>query len=253
MKLDDILNEVYATRYADRKLTSANYDKIKNLKWDFENYYLALWGNPGSSEPWGLKLEGHHISLNLSAVDGGYTMTPFFLGTDPAEVQITKFAGLRVLSKEEELGYKLILSLTPEQQVIATISDEVPRDRITNPENSQRIDEYQGIKGSDLDPKQRYYLERLILEYVNNLAFEKAHAYQEEIMSADLNDVYFAWIGSHEPGKAHYYIINSPDFMIEFDNYGQRSANHIHTIWREKGNDFGEDLLRQHYAAHPHN
>lgn len=254
MRLDDILNGVYDQWYADKKVPESTYKEIKSLNWNFENYYIALWGKPDAKEPWGLKLEGHHISLNLSATEGSYSMTPLFLGTDPSEVLVTKHAGLRVLSNEEDLGFKLINSLDDRQKRKATLSQEVPRDILTNPESPQRIDDYQGIKGSDLSPKQKYYLERLILEYVNNLEFDKAHAYQEKIMISDLNNVFFAWIGSYEQGFPHYYQINSPDFMIEYDNIGfQAGADHIHTIWREKGNDFGEDLLRKHYAAHPHN
>lgn len=254
MRLDDILNEVYATWHKQKRLPDSVYEEIKSLNWNFENYFISIWGTPNPKEPWGLKLEGHHISLNLSATEGSYSMTPLFLGTDPSEVLITKYAGLRVLSTEEDLGFKMINALNDEQKKQATLSQEVPRDILTNPASPQRIDEYQGIKGGDLTPKQKYYLERLILEYVNNLDFEKAHAYEEIITTSDLNDTYFAWIGSHQQGKPHYYQINSPNFMIEYDNVGfQGAADHIHTIWREKGNDFGEDLLRQHYASHPHN
>lgn len=254
MRLDDILNEVYATWHKEKRLPDSAYEEIKSLNWNYENYFISIWGTPNRKEPWGLKLEGHHISLNLSAAEGSYSMTPLFLGTDPSEVLITKYAGLRVLSTEEDLGFKMINALDDEQKKLATLSQEVPRDILTNPASPQRIDEYQGIKGSDLTSKQKYYLERLILEYVNNLDFEKAHAYEEIIMTSDLNDTYFAWIGSHQQGKPHYYQINSPNFMIEYDNVGfQGTADHIHTIWREKGNDFGEDLLRQHYASHPHN
>ncbi len=254
MRLDDILNEVYASWHADKKIPDAGYEEIKRLEWDFENYFITIWGKPASPEPWGLKLEGHHISLNLSMSDKSYSMTPMFFGTDPSEVVITKFAGLRVLSNEEDLGFKFLHSLRIDQRDQATVSTETPRDILTNPESPQRIDEYDGISGDQLTAKQKYYLEKLILEYINNLEFEKAHPYEDAFLTSDYSQIYFAWRGSHQQGEPHYYQINSPDFMIEYDNIGfQGSADHIHTIWREKGNDFGEDLLRQHYASHPHN
>ena len=127
--------------------------------------------------------------------------TSVCFGTDPSEVLITKHAGLRVLSNEEDLGFKLLRSLDDSQRAKATVSQKAPADILTNPESEQVIDDYQGISGSELSPKQKYYLERLIMEYVNNLEFEKAHAYSEEIMTSDLNDVYFSWRGSHQRDK----------------------------------------------------
>jgi hypothetical protein len=69
-----------------------------------------------------------------------------------------------------------------------------------------------------------------------------------------LDNIYFGWIGALEEKKGHYYIINGPTFLIEFDNYGgpRNSANHIHAIWREKGNEYGEDVLKKHYLTEKH-
>jgi hypothetical protein len=180
-------------------------------------------------------------------------MTPLFLGSDPAEVKITKYAGIRVLSKEEDYGMNLINSLNDDQKRIATLSRDVPGDILTNPSSSQRLTEYQGIKASELNNSQKELLKRLISEYIGNLEHEKSHYYLDKIESSGIDEIYFAWIGSYERLSPHYYVINGPDFLIEYDNVGfDNDGNHIHTIWREKGNDFGEDLMRQHRANHQH-
>ena len=94
----------------------------------------------------------------------------------------------------------------------------------------------------------------LIMEYINNLEHDKAHEYANKIYNSGIDNIYFAWIGSYEPLKPHYYVINGPDFLIEYDNVGfsDDPGNHIHSIWREKGNDFGEDILKSHYEHHKH-
>jgi len=250
MKLDDILNEVYETAYANKEIDDHEIEELRNLKWDFENYFVSVWGTPNKQSTWGIKFEGHHVSINLTAVGNKFSVTPLFLGTDPAEVHSTKYAGLRVLNKEEDYGFHLIHSLSEDQKAVATLSQDVPGDIITNPNYKGRLMEYQGIKASELNPQQKQLLEYIIQEYIKNLEHEKAAEYLGKISMSGLDNIYFAWIGSFEHQQPHYYIINGPDFIIEYDNVGfQNNGNHIHTIWREKGNDFGEDLLKKHYLT----
>jgi len=253
MKLDDILNEVYETAYQKKEIDDDLIAELRALNWGYGNYYIAIWGKPGDAKPWGFKFAGHHISINLSAVGDHFSVTPFFLGTDPAEVHTTKYAGMRFLSKEEDYGFQLINSLSEQQKAVATLSKDVPQDIITNPQSEQRITTYEGIKASDLTPEQQKFLKYIIEEYINNLEHEKAHEYLDKFYATALDSIYFAWIGSYVAQKPHYYVINSPDFLIEYDNMGfQRNGNHIHSIWREKGNDFGEDILKEHYLEHQH-
>lgn len=251
LQLDDILNVVYETAYERGDIPDQAIEQIRNLNWALENYYISFYGEPGPTDPWGMKFEGHHISYNLTATGDHFSMTPLFLGADPAEVKITKYAGIRVLSKEEDYGMKLINALDENQQGIATLSREVPGDILTNPSSSQRLTEYNGIKGSELNSDQKELLKRLISEYVENLEHEKSHYYLDKIESSGIDEIYFAWIGSYERLSPHYYVVNGPDFLIEYDNASD-TGNHIHTIWREKDNDFGADLLRQHRMSHTH-
>ncbi len=253
MKLDDILNEVYETAYKNKEINNDAIKEHRDLKWDYTHYFISIYGKPDETDPWGLKFEGHHISLNLSAKEDEFSLTPVFMGTDPAEVHTTKYAGLRVLSKEEDYGFLLINSLSEEQKKEADLHMVVPNDILTNPNSSQRITEYKGIKTADFSPVQKEILKWIIQEYIFNLEKEKAHEYLHKIEASGIDNIWFAWTGSYVAQKPHYYIINGPDFIIEYDNFGfQKDGNHIHSIWREKGNDFGEDILKSHYLNHKH-
>ncbi len=248
MQLDDMLNARVDEAIEKKLIKEDVIPRIKSLDWDYNNYFISIWGNPNLQNPWSLKFEGHHLSINLTIIKEKISFTPMFVGADPALIPSTKHVGLRVLSKEEDYGIKLINSLDVSQQKIATLSQEVPRDIITNPSNSQRITDYQGIKANALTTHQKRILMLLIKEFINNLEDEKSNKYLQEIEESGLDEIYFAWIGSYKKQEPNYYIINGPNFLIEYDNTG----NHIHSIWSEKDNDFGEDLLRTHHINHKH-
>lgn len=253
MQVDDILHELFEIQFQQGKVNAQSMEFIRKLNWDFGNYYLAIAGNPETESTWGLKFEGHHISINLTVAGDEFSMTPLFFGSDPAVVEATQYAGLRPLSKEEDYGFWLINALDEGQRAKATLIDKVPEDIITSPDRPQWLEEFQGIKGSELNEGQQKILHYLIEEYIGNLDQEKAEEYLAKLHARGMGEVYFAWIGSYEPMKAHYYVIHSPDFLIEYDNVGfLDNANHIHTILRENGNDFGVDVLKKHRMEHKH-
>jgi hypothetical protein len=253
MQVDDILHELFEIQFQQGKVNEKTMEFIRKLNWDYGNYYLAIAGNPETEDIWGLKFEGHHISINLTVSGDEFSMTPLFFGSDPAVVEATQYAGLRPLSKEEDYGFWLINALDENQKTKATLEGKVPGDIITSPDRPQWLEEFQGIKGVDLNEGQKKILHYLIEEYFGNLDHEKADEHLEKLHVRGIEEVYFAWIGSYEPMKAHYYIIHSPDFLIEYDNVGfLDNANHIHSIWRENGNDFGEDILKKHRLDHKH-
>lgn len=253
MQVDDILHELFEIQFQQGKVNERSMQFIRKLNWDYGNYYVAIAGNPQNESVWGLKFEGHHLSINITAAGDLITMTPLFMGSDPAIVEDTQYAGLRPLSKEEDYGFWLINALDETQKAKATLSEKVPGDIITSPDRPQWLEEYRGIKGSELNEGQQKILHYLIEEYIGNLDHQKAEEYLAKLHARGMEAVYFAWIGSYEPMKAHYYIIHSPDFLIEYDNVGfLDNANHIHSIWREKGNDFGEDILKKHRMDHKH-
>lgn len=253
MQVDDILHEIFEIVHQREQIDDRTIGFIRKLDWDYGNYYLAILGNPGMDTAWGFKFEGHHISINLTVTKDSFSMTPLFLGSDPAVVEVTQYAGLRPLSKEEDYGFWFVNILDDAQKAKATLSRDVPKDILTNPDRPQWYEEFMGIKGSELRPEQQKVLHYLIEEYMNNMEKEKAEEYLAILHARGMDEVYFAWIGSYEPMKAHYYMIHSPDFIIEYDNVGfLDNANHIHSIFREKGNDFGEDILRKHLMEHKH-
>ena len=250
MQLDDILNQLYQDAYDKGDIKEDLLTRLQNLKWAHDNYYISVFGEP-SDAAWGLNFGGHHMALSLTIVDKKLLVTPLFIGTDPALIEHGKYAGWRVLSKEEDYGFLLLNFLTDSQKAKAITSTEVPQDIITNPKGAQRIDSYYGISAKDFTKDQLEVLKLLIQEYTHDFDHETAHRLYDQIIKTGIEKVYFAWIGSQEKLKPHYYIINSPDILIEYDNF-QNKGNHIHAILREKGKDFGGDLLKQHYMTSDH-
>lgn len=249
MHVDDFLQDMYISIGL---LSEEDIAEITALQWGFGEYYIAMWGHPNDDQ-WSFKFEGHHLSLNVTVVKDKISITPFFIGSDPALVRITQYAGLRPLSKEEDYGLELINMLSDEQKALAVISTDIPRDIITAPGASQRLDKYQGIKGSDLNEAQQKQLEFIITEYIGNFEREKQMEYMDRIRTSGLDNVYFGWVGGMERVTNHYYVINGPDFLIEYDNVGWvYGGDHIHSIFRDKRNDFGEDLLKKHYESRSH-
>jgi hypothetical protein len=253
MHLDDLLNQYYDSLYYKKVFSDTTYTFIKSLQWSHKNFYFAFYGNP-SDHVWGYKLEGHHLSINFTFTGNKIGVTPFFIGTDPAEFPDTAYAGWRVLGQEEDLGIKLIQLLTPAQQKKATLNTAVPGDIITAAESGKRLVDVWGLPASDMTKNQKAVLEYIVREFVFNMEYDKAMLEYNKILKAGIGNIHFGWIGEYAEDKPHYFILNGPTFLIEFDNNGgpRNGANHIHAIWREKGNDFGEDLLRTHYQTEKH-
>lgn len=253
MHLDDLLDRYADSMYYRKEVNDTTFKFLKDLLWSHKNYYFAFFGNPNDAV-WGFKLEGHHLSVNFTFVNGRMSATPFFVGTDPAEYPISEYAGWRVLGQEEDLGIKLINLLTPAQQKKATMSTAVPEDIITAAESGKRLVDNWGLTGAEMTPAQKTVLQYIIREYVFNLEYEKAVEEYDKILKAGIDKIYFGWIGSYDELHPHYYVLNGPTFLIEFDNNGgpRNGANHIHSIWREKGNEYGEDVLKRHYEGERH-
>lgn len=253
MYLDDIINRFYDSLYQRKTINDTTYAFVKTLLWSPKNYFFAFFGQP-TDNTWGYKLEGHHLSVNFTFTGDKISVTPFFIGTDPAEYQIAEYAGWRVLGQEEDLGIKLIHLLSPAQQQKATMSSEVPADIITAAESGRRLVDNWGLLGADMNKEQQEVLKYMIREFVFNMEYDKAMLEYDKILKAGIEKIYFGWIGTYVEKEPHYYVINGPTFLIEFDNNGgpRNGANHIHAIWREKGNEYGEDVLKKHYQGEKH-
>jgi len=253
MHLDDLLNRFYDSLYYKKEINDTLHNMLQSLLWSHKNFYFAFFGQP-TDNTWGFKLEGHHLSVNFTFLNDRLSVTPFFIGTDPAEYPNSDYAGWRVLGQEEDLGIKLISELSPALQKKATMSTEVPRDIITAAESGKRLVDNWGILGAEMTKEQQALLQYIIREFVFNLEYDKAVLEYDKIVKAGIGKIYFGWIGAYDEKLPHYYVLNGPGFIIEFDNNGgpRNGANHIHAIWREKGNEYGEDVLKKHYQSEKH-
>lgn len=229
-------------------------ERIENLStpWvrDPELYYFSVFGEPGGRDPWAWRASGHHLGLNFAIIDGDLVAPlPLFFGANPATVRHGPQAGQRTLAAEEDLARALLRSLDPAQKAVAIVQPVAPDDLLTT--NRPRIAPGLtpvGLAFTALSGEQRERLVELVRHYVDRTTPELAAREWARIERAGLERVTFAWAGGEEPGQGHYYAIAGPTFLIEYDNT-QNGANHIHSVWRDFTNDWGEDLLAQHYAA----
>ena len=235
-----------------RELEQILFEREGRAIRDRELYFFMIFGDPTNSGTWGWRYEGHHISQNWTIVDGRVTASsPQFFGTNPANVQDGNRAGTRVLSAEEDLARTLLRSLSPELRSIAIISNEAPRDILTSNERQAAMQTNDGVTFNQLTTEQQGVLWSLIEEYAGVQPDSIATERLEDIHTAGVDTIRFAWMGGTAPGTGHYYRIQGSTFLIEYDNV-QNDANHAHSVWRDFNGDFGRDVLLAHYQRTPH-
>jgi hypothetical protein len=214
---------------------------------DPDLYHVNIFGEPGPGKSWGWRFEGHHLSLSFTVADGKHiSATPSMMGTNPAIVPDGPHKGLQILAEEENLGRELAKSLSAEQRSKSFLSEKAPSDIVTV--NNRKISPLNpsGISWTGLNADQQKKLWRLVQIYVERARGEIAEVDLKRITDAGQENVHFAWAGGLERGQGHYYRIQGPTFLIEYDNT-QNNANHIHCVYRDFAEDFGEDLLQKHY------
>jgi hypothetical protein len=216
---------------------------------DPANYFITIFGEPTADKSWGWRFEGHHTAFNFTGVGGKHVFfTPSFLGSNPAEVRAGPRKGERVLGDEEDVGHALIQSLDAAQKKTAIFAEKAPTEIITT--NKKRVSPLSptGISAARLTPAQLERFYALIKVFTARWRPELAAETFAQFTAPGLDKLTFAWAGPTERGQgATYYRIQSPDFLIEFDNT-QNNWNHIHTTVRAFKGDFGADLLAEHYA-----
>jgi len=214
---------------------------------DPENYYFTIFGNPQPGEAWGWRLEGHHLSLNFSSLSNEIvSATPTFFGSNPAKVPSGPKEGWRVLEPEEDLGRALVKSLNQDQLSSALVAEEAYPDIITGTEPQAQVGDLEGLAYGQMSSEQQDQLMQLLEVYYEVHRAEVAEESLESIQEAGLENIHFAWAGGLEVGDPHYYRLQGPTFVIEYDNT-QNNANHIHTVIRDLQNDWGENILKAHY------
>jgi len=214
-------------------------------------YYVSIFGKPEKSGTWAWRVEGHHLAVNFTVVAGQVASTPSFFGSNPAEVRKGPRKGVRVLAQEEDAARELLRSLNDQQRKQAIYDATAPKDILTEAKKKVTPLETEGIPGANLNKEQRALLVKLVQTYVQRIRPEVAEVDLAKIKDAGVEKIFFAWAGGAEPGQPHYYRVQGPTFLMEYDNT-QNDANHIHAVWRDFNGDFGEDLLQKHYRENPH-
>jgi len=228
-------------------------------------YWITVMGEPSASEPWGFQLDGHHLIVNYFVLGDQVVMSPAFWGSEPVIARSGKFARTAILQEERDKGLALLAALTAEQRGKAVLHpSKTGNDNVGEAFKDNVVLAYAGVRGSELDAAQKRKLLELASLYVSNLRDEHARVEMQDV-ERHLDETWFAWIGGGEPTSVFYYRIHSPVILIEFDHQrpanlrhlasdpSQPSLEHVHTVVRTpNGNDYGKDLLRQHYEAHPH-
>jgi hypothetical protein len=219
---------------------------------DPEMYFVSVYGDPAGTNPWGWKFEGHHISVNFTLLDGKpIVFAPSFFGSNPAVVREGPEAGKRALREEEESGRALMAALTEEQKKKVVFAADAPREMVTGENREAKLLDPVGITYAEMTPAQRRLLERVLDAYLGRVAPELAEARLAAIRKGGMDKIMFGWAGTLEVGGPHYYRVQGPTFLIEYDNV-QNNANHIHSVWRDFNGDFGRDILREHYKTFAH-
>ena len=243
-KIDEIMSLESILKQIEKRKADDHYR-------DPGKYNLTIFGLPSNNTNWGWRFEGHHICFNFSAKDKKIVSgTPGFFGANPAIVREGQHKGMQVLKEETDNGFAMLHSLTKEQLKKALIDTNAPGEIITFVSRKAMIDHPAGILYSEMTTQQQEQFLKLVNVYVHRYTKLFADEMLKEIQQAGLNNLRFAWAGNLKPeiGKAYYYRVQGPTIIIEYDN-SQNNANHIHSVLRDLKNDFGGDLLSEHYKA----
>ncbi|MBK5290148.1 MAG: DUF3500 domain-containing protein [Acidobacteriia bacterium] len=210
-----------------------------------EGYFFSIFGEPSENGTWGYRVEGHHMAQNWTVVKGKVSDSPSFFGTNPALVKDGPRKGLRVLAAEEDAARELLMALDEGQRKTAIVNETALKDIITMASRKAALEgQPSGLSATKMSGKQLDLLHNLLEEYAGNMPEQLAEARREMIKKAGKN-IFFAWTGVKEKGGPHYYRVQGPTFLVEYDNT-QNDANHVHSVWRNYNGDFGLDLLAQH-------
>ncbi|HLH05765.1 MAG TPA: DUF3500 domain-containing protein [Terriglobales bacterium] len=228
-------------------------------------YYMQVYGRPSATEPWGWKLEGHHAIINYFVLGDQVVMTPLFIGSEPVKAPSGKYKGLEILQQEQNDGLAMLSSLSDIQRKRAILNfSKTGNNNLTEAFKDNVVIDYTGLQVNDLSGQARQRFRDLVHLYVSNMDDGHTRVKMDEV-DRHLDNTWFTWIGGTQPESVFYYRVQNPVILIEFDH--QRPANlrkfaadpmkptqqHIHCVVRTpNGNDYGKDLLRQHYLAHPH-
>jgi hypothetical protein len=241
----DGIGKAFGIMYLDQILFEREGRDIRNS----DNYFFTLFGEPSDEGAWGWRVEGHHLSLNVTLQDGEVVATsPAFMGSNPAIIRDGRHAGLDVLHEEQAKARALLGLFRDEARDKVIIDADAPGDIFTRNSLIAQPGTPLGLAVGDMTDEQANRVMELMQVYIGRMRLELAKTELDKINASGLDDIHFAWAGSAEPGEPHYYRIHGPTFLIEYDNT-QNDANHVHSVWRDLTGDFGRDVLAEHYAV----
>jgi hypothetical protein len=226
-------------------------------------YHITVMGQPSAKEPWGWQLDGHHAIINYFVLGDQVVMTPFFAGSEPVIADAGKFKGTSILQEEQNKGAALINALPEAQRAEAIIQvSKTGNNNLTEAFKDNVVLDYAGVRVAEFNRAHKQQLLELVELFVGNMADGHAKIKMKEL-ERHLDQTWLAWIGGTGADSVFYYRIHSPVILIEFDHQSpaglrhllpnKPNRQHIHAVVRTpNGNDYGKDLLRQHYQAHPH-
>src|SRR5262245_45503531 len=215
-------------------------------------YYVSIFGTPSTKETWSWRVEGHHVSLHFTIVNGSLVASsPTFFGSNPAEVREGPKKGLRILGDQEDTARDLLMALNDSQRAKAIIQHVALNEIVTTNKLDSSPLSPVGIPAASVTPPQREILMKVVNVYISKMADDIAADRTAKVQKAGVDKIAFAWAGEIERGKKHYYRVQGPTFLIEHDNT-QNDGNHVHSVWRDFNGDFGRDLLREHVASVAH-
>ena len=202
-------------------------------------YFLSFFDTPSLTGKWGWRLEGHHVSLNFTVENGEVTAsTPEFFGANPGTIEAGPGRTIRVLGAEEDMGRQILKLCTPEQRKVMHISSKAPNDLRGANKPQAEIDAAVGLPYSQMSDDQKKLVGALLAEYLRNMPDDVAAGRRKALEAAGLDKIQFAWWGDTERNQRHYYRLQGPTFIIEYNNT-QNEANHVHSMWRDLRGDFG--------------
>lgn len=238
-------------------------------------YWLAIFGEPSADEPWQWQLEGHHVAINFTMVGDEVGVTPTFLGSRPTVILEGNYAGWHLLGYEKDKAFLLMSNLDKEQKAKALINPKMAENIFTDPNRLDVFEAYEGLPASEMTAIQQELLRDVIREYVLNYEHEISQERLAEIEADGIENIYFAWMGPvNDIRYPIYFRVHGPSVIIEYVNavnhggdkggvpldedgnvipgdHNIPDSNHIHSVYRKPGADFGDDLLREHYLTDP--
>jgi Protein of unknown function (DUF3500) len=268
--------QVMVNEHLLRELNLPVFGHVASTFRDARGYFLTFFGQPQPDTTWGWRLVGHHLSINVTVVDGDVVnTTPLLLGAEPA-----RFGPFRILGEEEDAAFILLDHLTAAQQQQAIIHSTPPADFVTRTAATIGDVEYpdyhgvgrrdamitdedrkalayfrahpRGVRAGDLSGLQRGHFDDLLAHFIERARPGLVGVEMDRIATAGgVEELHFAWAGGTSIDQPHYFRIQGPATLIEFDN-AEDNANHVHSVWRDPSNDFGADLLMQHHLQHDH-